>query len=1124
MKCCRHCGEQLNEDALYCRNCGKPINGEHYDNRKLSGGKLKALVAVFVAVVLVTTVTLVCTPVSMKLDNNTADSNTSRQNPFVALKGSFTDQPVTDEESARSAIESVAESIGVQDVDTELVNCREDMALGNLYYRFSQEYEGIPVYGRDMIITADKNGKVLLLSGNYMNLGKINTTPEIQEEDILAVVNDIVSNDYNIINQELVIYLLNCSPVLSWKVDILSSESIERYFISADEGIMIAKENLACNIQELCNGIDIEDEPKEFYAEYEDGKYELKDTSRNITVFDAEERTFYPVIYIQDSAGSFYYMTPDGITDKNGNQIYLSGNNGSMIIRDQYNNAIGMEGKITSVQCGLKDEDGWTGIESVTSESSTWNNKKAVTCYTKATLVYDYWMEQFSRKSFDNNNGELIYVYNDLRDGDDTINATSYGIADGNDNWMHTTIISIGKDMSLSTDTFAHEFTHAIDRFTCDLSGNNESASLKEALADVFTLAIQDWEEGICDWEVAGMRNIISPSADGLPMVYNGENWVDYADTANDPIHRNSTVISHTAYLMASGGYGNYKVLSMEEIADLFYETMYILPSDCDFSEFRSLMECMAEIQHDQEKLDAGQVACVTAAFDRVQIPRSPLPTSQEFEIDVYDYKGEPYDDYTLYLSYGADEKEYAGSEVNGGKIKIAENGVYGILIIDNADPDIQTQFTVEIVEQGGTDAIPVFLSSGFKEDFAGLIPSATPEPTPDSLPQQQFDEEAAYKIFISEGKYQEFTSGWFAEPDSYAFLDIDQDGVEELLLNAPHGDDFSTVGIFSYDGQAVNYVGKADYCYDLNYSSQYRALAFYDTRPSANSTSLGFWILKDGILSKDFEISWGIYCDVLDSTDPAITQYTDGLVSVVFNPISAYNGDNEATENKIELSGYLNSFSSLQNYLQGEVGTESGDYEEYRLAENGNLQYARYPGSQLVDYIIMSAETPYQIYGIYVGQDINAAQTILSNAGWTITINQSSNAEYTSGNSNIAFHWDNTNKITLLTYSTSISESDSSVSAQDSIVGTWEIQYEGETVRLQFTDDGRAISYEPDGYGGYDENPAYYRIDESNGILQIMDEYGEELEEPWYYTIDGDRLTLIVGRKHDIIREFYKV
>ena len=102
--------------------------------------------------------------------------------------------------------------------------------------------------------------------------------------------------------------------------------------------------------------------------------------------------------------------------------------------------------------------------------------------------------------------------------------------------------------------------------------------------------------------------------------------------------------------------------------------------------------------------------------------------------------------------------------------------------------------------------------------------------------------------------------------------------------------------------------------------------------------------------------------------------------------------------------------------------------------------------------------------------------------------------------------------------------ESGSGGSASNSIIGTWEMQLNGETYLMQFTEDGRAISYEPDGRGGYTESPAYYRVNESSGILQILDEYGEELEEPWYYDLEGDTLTLIVGREYDITRVFTRV
>ena len=82
----------------------------------------------------------------------------------------------------------------------------------------------------------------------------------------------------------------------------------------------------------------------------------------------------------------------------------------------------------------------------------------------------------------------------------------------------------------------------------------------------------------------------------------------------------------------------------------------------------------------------------------------------------------------------------------------------------------------------------------------------------------------------------------------------------------------------------------------------------------------------------------------------------------------------------------------------------------------------------------------------------------------------------------------------------------------------------DSEVYRLVFTDDGQAIAYEPDGNGGFYESPAYYRVNEAAGILQVYDDYGEELEEPWYYSVTGDTLTLTVGRDHDIVRTFYRV
>ena len=383
---------------------------------------------------------------------------------------------------------------------------------------------------------------------------------------------------------------------------------------------------------------------------------------------------------------------------------------------------------------------------------------------------------------------------------------------------------------------------------------------------------------------------------------------------------------------------------------------------------------------------------------------------------------------------------------------------------------------------------------------------------------------EPLFTEFISSGAYEEFTSDWSCEPDGYAFVDIDQDGVVELIIKGAHGDDFSSAAVFKINmsDQSITNIGQFDYCYDLQYSQAYKALVYANTRPSVMETIYGFYVIEDGSLINSFNVSYGQVYGI-EYDDPTVTQYTDGLTSIAFNPlIDLIRGTGQA-ENKVELSGYLNDFASLQGLLQGTIGSESGEYAEYRLAEGGSLQYARYHDSQQVDYLVTTAETEYQIYGVYVGQDVSLAKNTLSGSGWELSSDITESSTYSSGLNNIVIYWDNSDQVTMVVYYVTVPITNAGATS-GSIVGTWEMQLDGETYRMQFTSDGEAISYEPDGHGGSDESPAYYRVNEANGILQIYDSYGEELEEPWYYTVTGNTLTLTVGRNHDVVRTFYRV
>ena len=61
---------------------------------------------------------------------------------FQMLQEDAISRKVTDQESARQALDDIAPQLGIKDVEKELGECREDAVLGNAYYRFPQNIRG----------------------------------------------------------------------------------------------------------------------------------------------------------------------------------------------------------------------------------------------------------------------------------------------------------------------------------------------------------------------------------------------------------------------------------------------------------------------------------------------------------------------------------------------------------------------------------------------------------------------------------------------------------------------------------------------------------------------------------------------------------------------------------------------------------------------------------------------------------------------------------------------------------------------------------------------------------------------------------------------------------------------
>lgn len=83
-----------------------------------------------------------------------------------------------------------------------------------------------------------------------------------------------------------------------------------------------------------------------------------------------------------------------------------------------------------------------------------------------------------------------------------------------------------------------------------------------------------------------------------------------------------------------------------------------------------------------------------------------------------------------------------------------------------------------------------------------------------------------------------------------------------------------------------------------------------------------------------------------------------------------------------VDITGYINDFSSMYSAVGGKYSDETGDHEQWVIGDG--IQYGNYMGSSSVDEVSINSDK-YRIYGISVGQDINEAKKILAGDGWDV-------------------------------------------------------------------------------------------------------------------------------------------
>lgn len=550
-----------------------------------------------------------------------ASDDGGSDDPFVLLQPGFTSEKVTSEAGARSVIAGVASKLGIDDVETELVDCQEGEAFDNRYWRFSQSYEGIPVYGRDVVVGADEDGEVLFLSSNFEDMEGVPTEPTVSAEDAEAAAGDYLGGESRAFAGGVVVYSIGEEPCLAWQVVSSGASGPTIVFVNAETGDAVASEPLVINERATGRGRDNKNDDEEVSFNVwhdDDGGYRMFDDERNVDVYDANGCTMTYEFVFEDTDGTKYYA--DNSTDP----VSWRTDEGKVDAED-------VPKDMPFVDLSFDVNNIFGRINAVTSDTPEFDNDVAVSAYLRLSSAIDLYDSVLGRDGFDDEGGHVDLVVNDYRWygwSIDSANASSqtfpaYG----------TTLLSIGSKNEGRIDVIGHEYTHSVEATISGMVYEGEAGALKEATSDIMGEIAEDYEnDGSLDNDVEwlhGDRSMVDPTSKKYPARYQGDHWKSTDDTSdgNDHggVHTNCTVVGHAAYLMCNDTDEELagEALDTEQMARLVYATFFSLTPDSTFSQYRNCMELTANIMIEEGYLSSENLTRISAAFDEVNIGRA---------------------------------------------------------------------------------------------------------------------------------------------------------------------------------------------------------------------------------------------------------------------------------------------------------------------------------------------------------------------------------------------------------------------------------------------------------------------------------------------------------------------
>lgn len=448
----------------------------------------------------------------------------------------------------------------------------------NQHLKFCQLYKGVPVFGRQVIVHMDSENVVKGVNGKIIRNTEIElpNKPEISAEEALKIVmkDDVNNNKLPDTDPKLQVLYHNEKSNLTWHVTVTGTDkglynqkisALWEYFVDALTGKVIWRYN---NLQ-----------------------------SQNIT--KGSGKGFYSgnvrLNTVRSQSAKNYQLEDQSISTRT--RIYSHDADGKNLTH-------------LKAPVAADSNNQWDGAD----------QRSEVDCHIFTRKVYDYFLKEHGRNSYDDAGSAMHIVahYTDPEDG--PLNAFWAGN-------VKCVLVGDGDNKNLkplcALDVLAHEWTHAVTQHTAGLKYYDEYGALNEAISDIFAAFVdKDWLMGEDIWlyksEAPAMRNMADPTNGGKYNPSKPQNSVGKGHqpdhmkdkyTGGDDgggVHYNSGIMNKVAYLVSTGGsHRGIKIckgLGKKMTGKLYYHALihHLTPT----SGFTAMREALLDSLEDINKND----------------------------------------------------------------------------------------------------------------------------------------------------------------------------------------------------------------------------------------------------------------------------------------------------------------------------------------------------------------------------------------------------------------------------------------------------------------------------------------------------------------------------------------